>query len=143
MNLFQPFQIFICFCHFIFKVCVQSVPSNSIIITSKILQPLQTQLHYMTWRPWLLNCAVCSRRKEVTVKKRRRSKENMDKSVSKKSKSSRKQKRKHKKRRKGKYIFNANPASKHFQDMELLEKHFIVCLCLTWTCFCGGVLYSC
>uniref|UniRef100_A0A9R1SCT8 FRA10A associated CGG repeat 1 n=2 Tax=Cyprinus carpio TaxID=7962 RepID=A0A9R1SCT8_CYPCA len=80
---------------------------------------------------------------EVTVKKRRRSKENMDKSVLKKSKSSRKQKRKHKKRRKGKYIFNANPASKHFQDMELLEKHFIVCLCLTWTCFCGGVLYSC
>ncbi|KTG03848.1 hypothetical protein cypCar_00002479 [Cyprinus carpio] len=54
-------------------------------------------------------CPECSfklnyhhKRKEVTVKKRRRSKENMDKSVLKKSKSSRKQKRKHKKRRKGK-----------------------------------------
>ncbi|XP_050980630.1 protein FRA10AC1 isoform X1 [Labeo rohita] len=56
-------------------------------------------------------CPECSfklnyhhKRKEVTVKKRRRSKENVDKSVSKKSKSSRKHKRKdkrkHKKRRK-------------------------------------------
>ncbi|XP_052468078.1 protein FRA10AC1 homolog [Carassius gibelio] len=56
-------------------------------------------------------CPECSfklnyhhKRKEVTVKKKQQSKENMDKSVSKKSKSSRKQKRKdkrkHKKRRK-------------------------------------------
>ncbi|XP_016412900.1 protein FRA10AC1-like [Sinocyclocheilus rhinocerous] len=52
-------------------------------------------------------CPECSfklnhhhKRKEVTVKKRRRSKENVDKSLSKTSKSSRKHKRKHKKRRK-------------------------------------------
>lgn len=52
-------------------------------------------------------CPECSfklnyhhKRKEVTVKKRRRSKENVDKSLSKTSKSSRKPKRKHKKRRK-------------------------------------------
>uniref|UniRef100_A0A8C2ECB7 FRA10A associated CGG repeat 1 n=1 Tax=Cyprinus carpio TaxID=7962 RepID=A0A8C2ECB7_CYPCA len=50
----------------------------------------------------------CLKRKEVTVKKRRRSKENVDKSLSKTSKSSRKHKRKdkrkHKKRRKGKSV---------------------------------------
>ncbi|XP_016296414.1 protein FRA10AC1-like [Sinocyclocheilus anshuiensis] len=52
-------------------------------------------------------CPECSfklnyhhKRKEVTVKKRRRSKENVDKSLSKTSKSSKKHKRKHKKRRK-------------------------------------------
>uniref|UniRef100_A0A673G0N2 FRA10A associated CGG repeat 1 n=1 Tax=Sinocyclocheilus rhinocerous TaxID=307959 RepID=A0A673G0N2_9TELE len=82
-------------------------------------------------------CPECSfklnyhhKRKEVTVKKRQQSKENLDKSVSKKSrKQKRKDKRKHKKRRKGKHVFNANQDPKHFQDVELLEKHFIVCLC--------------
>uniref|UniRef100_A0A8C1BS58 FRA10A associated CGG repeat 1 n=1 Tax=Cyprinus carpio carpio TaxID=630221 RepID=A0A8C1BS58_CYPCA len=86
-------------------------------------------------------CPECSfklnyhhKRKEVTVKKRRRSKENVDKSLSKTSKSSRKHKRKdkrkHKKRRKGKCIFIANQASKHlgkaFHCLYML--HFVVFL---------------
>uniref|UniRef100_A0A8C1GQU2 FRA10A associated CGG repeat 1 n=1 Tax=Cyprinus carpio TaxID=7962 RepID=A0A8C1GQU2_CYPCA len=81
-------------------------------------------------------CPECSfklnyhhKRKEVTVKKRRRSKENVDKSLSKTSKSSRKHKRKdkrkHKKRRK-EYSSSSSEESQGSDKDEEISNHIIL-----------------